>query len=175
MDRREFLAAAGVGGAALVGGVLIPAMPRGRDAGALQASRRSVNTQSGRIAFVERGRGDAALFLPGFPLNSYQWRGALERLAPYRRCLAPDFLALGYTEVPPRQAVGPDAQVAMLVEFLEVLAVPAVDVVASDSGGAVAQLLVARHPERVRTLLLTNCDTEIDSPPPALLPVIELA
>jgi hypothetical protein len=28
---------------------------------------------------------------------------------------------------------------------------------------------------RVRTLLLTNCDTEIDSPPPALLPVIELA
>ncbi|MGE5801702.1 MAG: alpha/beta fold hydrolase [Gemmatimonadota bacterium] len=175
MDRREFLTVAGAGSAALVGGVVIRAIPRGRDAGAVHGSRRYVNTQSGRIAFVERGSGDAALFLHGFPLNSFQWRGALERLAPYRRCLAPDFLALGYTEVAPSQPVGPDAQVAMLVEFLDVLAVPTLDVVANDSGGAVAQLLIARHPERVRTLLLTNCDTEIDSPPPALLPVIELA
>ena len=38
-----------------------------------------------------------------------------------------------------------------------------------------AQLLAAHHPQRVRSLLLTNGDTEIDSPPPALLPVIELA
>jgi haloalkane dehalogenase len=39
----------------------------------------------------------------------------------------------------------------------------------------VAQLFVVRHPKRVRTLLLTNCDVETDSPPPALLPVIEMA
>jgi haloalkane dehalogenase len=48
-------------------------------------------------------------------------------------------------------------------------------VIANDSGGAVAQLLVAVHPKRVGTLLLTNCDTEPDSPPPAVLPVIQLA
>jgi pimeloyl-ACP methyl ester carboxylesterase len=39
----------------------------------------------------------------------------------------------------------------------------------------VAQLFVARYPKRVRTLLLTNCDTEIDSPPSAVVPVIESA
>ncbi|WP_208752604.1 alpha/beta fold hydrolase [Corallococcus carmarthensis] len=49
------------------------------------------------------------------------------------------------------------------------------DLVANDSGGAVAQLFVAQHPERVRTLLLTNCDVESECPPPAVLPVIELA
>ena len=37
---------------------------------------------------------------------------------------------------------------------------------------AVAQLFVTRYPERVRTMLLTNCDVEPDSPPPAVLPVI---
>lgn len=145
------------------------------DAAAFHASRRFVETRFGRIAYVERGSGAAALFLHGFPLNGFQWRGAIERLSPERRCVAPDFLAMGYTEVAPGQGVGPDDQVAMLIAFLDALGIPSADVIASDSGGAVAQLLVVRHPRRVRTLLLTNCDAEKDSPPPALLPVIELA
>lgn len=82
---------------------------------------------------------------------------------------------MGYTDVAQGQGVGPDDQVAMVAALLDALHVASVDLVASDSGGAVAQLFVARYPERVRTLLLTNYDTEIDSPPPALLPVIELA
>jgi haloalkane dehalogenase len=145
------------------------------NAAAFHAERKYAETNFGRIAYVERGTGDAALFLHGFPLNSFQWRGALERLAAHRRCIAPDFMALGYTEIADGQSVAPDAQVAMLTALLDNLSVPKVDVVASDSGGAVAQLLVARHQERVRTLLLTNCDTEKDSPPPAFLPVIEMS
>lgn len=145
------------------------------NAAQFRAARRFVRTPYGRIAYVARGTGPAALFLHGFPLNGFQWRGALDRLFPYRRCLLPDFLAMGYTEVAQGQGVGPDDQVAMVAALLDALHVASVDLVANDSGGAVAQLFVARHPERVRTLLLTNCDTEIDSPPPALLPVIELA
>jgi pimeloyl-ACP methyl ester carboxylesterase len=140
-----------------------------------RAARRLIPTRFGRIACVERGVGQVALFLHGFPLNGFQWRGALERLSPHRRCLLPDFLGMGYTEVADGQQVGPDDQVAMIVSLLDALQVESVDVIANDSGGAVAQLLVARRAERVRTVLLTNCDTEIDSPPPALLPVIELA
>src|SRR6185369_1781238 len=55
------------------------------------------------------------------------------------------------------------------------LSVKSVDIIANDSGGAVAQLFMVRYPERLRTLLLTNCDTEPDSPPPSVMPVIELA
>jgi len=144
------------------------------NAAAFHAERRYTATRFGKIAYVERGAGDAALFLHGFPLNSFQWRGALERLASHRRCVAPDFMAMGYTEVAAGQSVAPDAQVEMLVALLDALSIKTADVIANDSGGAVAQLLVTRHPEKVRTLLLTNCDTEKDSPPAALLPVIEL-
>ena len=63
----------------------------------------------------------------------------------------------------------------MLLALLDALSVDSVDVVANDSGGAVAQIFVTRFPERVRTLLLTNCDVEPDSPPPALQPVLALA
>ncbi len=144
-------------------------------AGAFAAARRYAETRFGGIAYVERGVGRAALFLHGFPLNSFQWRGALATLARERRCIAPDFMALGHTEVASGRSVAPDAQRAMLVALLDRLSIRDVDIVANDSGGAVAQLFVARHPERVRSLLLTNCDTEHDCPPAALLPVIELS
>ena len=136
-------------------------------------SRRFVDTRQGRIAYIERGTGDAALFLHGFPLNAFQWRGAIDLLSPHRRCIAPDFMGLGYTEIADAQSVAPDAQVVMLASFLDALSIPTVDIIASDSGGAVAQLFVTKYPARSRSLLLTNCDAEIDSPPPALLPVIQ--
>lgn len=146
-----------------------------QDAADFLAARRFVRTRLGEIAVVERGQGEAALFLHGFPLNGFQWRGALARLSPHRRCIAPDFLGLGYTRVADGQSLAPDAQVEMLAELLDTLKVERVDVIANDSGGQAAQLFLARHPQRVRTLLLTNCDSEIECPPPALQPVIALA
>ncbi len=178
MNRRAFLLASTGLLAGCVPGLphaVGPAPGPSLDAAQFHAARRYTRTAFGDIAHVERGEGPVALFLHGFPLNGFQWRGAIARLAPYRRCIAPDFLGMGYTEVADGQACGPDAQAAMLVALLDALSIGSVDLVANDSGGAVAQLLVARHRGRVRTLLLTNCDTEDDSPPPALLPVIELA
>src|SRR5580698_10781825 len=145
------------------------------DADAWNASRRFVNTHFGNIAYTQRGSGPAALFLHGFPLNSFQWRGALDRLSPYRRCVAPDSLGLGYTQVAEGVSVTPATQVQMLTVLLDKLSINKVDLVANDSGGAVAQLFLTHHPDRVRTVLLTNCDVEIDCPPAAVVPVIELA
>jgi pimeloyl-ACP methyl ester carboxylesterase len=140
-----------------------------------RAARRYASLAFGKIAYVERGTGEAALFLHGAPLNGFQWRGAIDRLSPYRRCIAPDFMGLGYSEVPERQSLAPDAQVAMLAALLDALALDKVDIVASDSGGAVAQLFLVRYPQRVRSLLLSNCDVETNSPPQGVMPAIEMA
>ncbi len=183
MKRREFMGLAGGALAAGAVGVTLGCTSESpvvdiaapMDAAAFHAARRFVATRFGRIACYERGSGPAALFLHGFPLNGFQWRGVIDRLAAYRRCIAPDFLGLGYTEVASGGAVDPGSQVEMLAELLDTLSVQEVDLVANDSGGAVAQMFLVRYPERVRTLLLTNCDVETDSPPPALMPVIELA
>lgn len=184
MQRRQFLGltagalASGIvsaGVPAWIAGATTPTAQAPLDAAAFNAARRFVRTRFGEIAVVERGQGEAALFLHGFPLNAYQWRGALQRLSPYRRCIAPDFLGLGYTKVAPGQSMAPDAQVAMLAELLDRLGVDRVDLVANDSGGQAAQLFMATYPQRVRSILLTNCDSEIECPPPALQPVIALA
>lgn len=134
--------------------------------------RKFLELPVGRIAYIERGRGPVALFFHGLPLNGYQWRGALERLSAHRRCVAPDFLGLGYTEAREGVDLRPEAQVAMMAAFLEQLGEKRVDLVASDSGGAAAQLFAVRHRNRVRTLILTNCDAGADCPPEVVVNAI---
>ncbi|MCU1221524.1 MAG: Hydrolase [Candidatus Angelobacter sp.] len=145
------------------------------DAAWYRRSRRFASLPMGRVAYVEHGHGPAALFLHGFPLNGFQWRGALEKLHTRRRCIAPDLMSMGYSEIPESQPINPHTQVNMLASLLDSLEVKDVDLVANDSGGLVAQLFVAEHPHRVRTLLLTNCDVDQNSPPPKFLPAVALA
>jgi haloalkane dehalogenase len=186
MNRRSFLAGTAGG---LVAGSLVARIARSKGlAGDTHATdtdekaaqlydkeRRFAPTAFGKIAYIDRGTGPAVLFLHGFPLNSFQWRGAIDRLSATRRCIAPDSMGLGHTEVAAGQAVTPSAQADMLAALLDKLSVDKADVIANDSGGAVAQLFVTRYPQKVRTVLLTNCDVEPDSPPAALKPVLDMA
>ena len=178
VTRRECLALAGgslVLRSAIARGV--PGYRRSGDAALASEFRRRrqfAETVFGRVAYFEKGGGKAALFLHGFPLNGFHWRGAIERLAQFRRCIAPELLGLGYSEVK-GEDVGPSAQAEMLVELLDRLSVGTVDLIANDSGGSIAQIFIARNPGRVRSLLLTNCDVETDSPPLSLGTIIKMA
>lgn len=139
------------------------------------AARRFADLPQGKIAFVERGSGPVALFLHGYPLNGYQWRGPMAALAGERRCLAPDLMGLGYTDVPADADLSPEAQTAMLVSLLDRLKIGEADIVANDSATGIAQLVAAHHPQRVRSLLLTNGDVDTNSPPANLMPFLEKA
>jgi len=130
------------------------------DATTFHAARRFVTTSFGRIAYVERGAGPAALFLHGVPLNGFHWRHALERLSDVRRCIALDLMGLGWSDVSATQDLSFTAQARMVAEVLDALGV--------DDGGAVAQLFAVRDPARVRTLVLTNCDVHDNWPSAAL-------
>jgi pimeloyl-ACP methyl ester carboxylesterase len=139
------------------------------------ALRRFAEVASGRIAYVEQGVGPAALFLHGVPLNGFHWRHIIAALEGERRCIALDLMALGYTEISPLQDVSFPAQARMVAEVLDRLGIEQVDLIANDSGGAVAQIFAANHPHRLRTLTLTNCDVHDNWPPQAILPNIEMA
>lgn len=164
MDRRGFLLTA----IAMASSREAPGPSSPTDVHRFRAERRHRNISQGRIAYAARGAGPVALFLHGFPLNGYQWRGALDRLSGQRRCIAPDLMGLGYTEVSKTQDLSPQAQSDMLAAFLDALSVDSVDLIANDSGGTIAQLFAVQHPARVRTMLLTNCDVHENSPPPQM-------
>ncbi|HUK60837.1 MAG TPA: alpha/beta hydrolase [Stellaceae bacterium] len=139
------------------------------------ANRRFAVVKSGHIAYVEQGQGPAALFLHGVPLNGYHWRYVIERLRGRRRCIAIDLMGLGYTEIAPSQDVSFAAQARMVAEVMDALDIEKVDLIANDSGGAIAQIFAAHHPDRLASLVLTNCDVHDGWPPPQILPLIERA
>jgi haloalkane dehalogenase len=179
MKRRDFLVrSAGFATMAVFSRGAANGSPKGAklmNSKEFHASRKFAELSYGRIAYVERGQGPAAVFLHGYPLNGFQWRGALDRLSKYRRCIAPDFMGLGYSETPAEQSLAPEAQADMLAALFTALKIDAADIVANDSGGAVAQLFAAHHAAHVRSLLLTNCDVDENSPPPSFKPFLEAA
>jgi len=138
-------------------------------------ARLYARTSHGEVAYHALGQGPALLLIHGFPLNAYHWRDVMKLLADERRCIAPDLLGLGYTRPISGTDIGSRAQADMLAELLESLGIEQADVIANDSGTAIAQLLAVHHRGRVRSMLLTNGDVEPDSPPEPLLPVIEMA
>ena len=84
-------------------------------------AKRTVETPSGRIAYVEAGEGPVALFVHGVLLNSHLWRHQLAHLSDIRRCIAIDLLAHGETEIAPTQDLSATANAQMLKEFIDAL------------------------------------------------------
>ena len=138
------------------------------DTAAFHQQRRFRELPCGRIAYIEQGSGPATLLLHGLPLCGYHWRGVIEDLAPARRCIAPDAMGLGYTEVAPGQDVSFAAQARMIAAFLDAAPIDRVDVVGNDTGAGISQVFAATYPAKVRTLTLTNCEV-YDLWPNALL------
>lgn len=125
-------------------------------------SSHEIKLPSGTIRYRDDGIGPAVVFVHGVFVDSAVWRklSAPIEAAGYR-FLAPD-LPLGSHQLP----MGTDADVsprgvaALVVEFLDALDLRDVTLVATDTGGAVVQLLLAsgQH-ERIGRVVLTPCDS----------------
>jgi pimeloyl-ACP methyl ester carboxylesterase len=141
----------------------------------LDAHRRTSATRSGEISYIDVGTGPVALFVHGIATNAYLWRNVIEAVAPGRRCIAPDLPLHGQTPVAAGQDLSVAAMASVLDDFCDALGLADVDLVANDTGGAIAQVFAARNPQRLATLTLTNCDTSENLPPESFKPVVELA
>jgi pimeloyl-ACP methyl ester carboxylesterase len=132
-----------------------------------KAQRRKVTTEHGEISYIDVGEGPPALFIHGVFLNAFLWRPVISQLMDTRRCLAIDLPAHGETQLAPERDCSLPTQAAVVEGFCRALDLETVDLIANDTGGAVAQVFAARWPERVRTLTLTNCDAHDNLPPEA--------
>jgi pimeloyl-ACP methyl ester carboxylesterase len=128
--------------------------------------RREIDLPAGRIRYREAGDGKPVVFVHGFLVDGRLWDGVVDRLSNRCRCIAPDW-PIGAQQI----AMSPDADLspvgiaAIIDSFLAALELDEVTIVGNDSGGAMSQVLVTRHPQRIGRLVLTNCDTHENFPP----------
>jgi pimeloyl-ACP methyl ester carboxylesterase len=115
----------------------------------------------------DTGDGPVVVMLHGALVDGTLWDAVVDRL-PDHRCIVPT-LPLGShtTPVADRSVLTPAGVADLVAAELERLDVRDVTVVGNDTGGAIAQLLVTRRPERVARLVLTPCDG-LEVFPPAL-------
>ena len=135
-------------------------------AAAHSPTRTEIDLPAGRIRYRDAGQGKPVVFVHGYLVDSRLWDGVVDNLSDRYRCLAPDW-PIGSQPM----AMNPDADLtpygiaATIASFLEELDLEDVTIVGNDSGGAMSQVLVTRHPERIGRLVLTNCDTHENFPP----------
>ncbi|HUA29933.1 MAG TPA: alpha/beta hydrolase [Streptosporangiaceae bacterium] len=142
----------------------------------LDAHRHTAPVRSGEISYLDVGTGPVALFVHGVGTSSYLWRNVIGAVAGRgRRCVALDLPLHGRTPVHPGQDLSVAALASMLEDFCDALGLTGIDLVGNDTGGAIAQVFAARHPGRLSTLTLTNCDVSENLPPEAFKPVVALA
>lgn len=119
-----------------------------------------VTTPTATIRYRERGAGPAVVFVHGLLVNGDLWRSVVPAVAEAGyRCITPDW-PLGSHEVPvPDADLSPPGVAALIADVLGVLELRDVTVIANDTGGALTQLLMTQHPERVGRVVLTSSDS----------------
>ena len=128
--------------------------------------RHEIELPAGRIRYREAGEGKPVVFVHGYLVDGRLWDGVVDRLSDRCRCIAPDWpIGAQRVAMKPDADLSPYGIAAIVASFLEALDLEDVTLVGNDSGGAMSQVLVTRHPERVGRLVLTNCDTHENFPP----------
>ena len=114
----------------------------------------------------------AMLLVHNTLVNASVWDPIVPTLAERYRVIRPD-LPIGAHDIPveDRSVLHPDGIADALAELLDALGVDQVAVAGSDTGGALAQIFTARHPDRVNALVLLSCDVLDHFPPTVLKPV----
>ncbi len=114
------------------------------------------------------GDGPTMVFLHGLLMDASLWDGPVAALAPDHRCVVPT-LPLGAHRHP--LAAGADRSLPgmarLVVEFLARLDLHDVVLVGNDTGGAIAQLVLAEDASRVGSVVLASCEA-FDNLPPGL-------
>ena len=123
----------------------------------LDKHRGQVQTRSGPASYVDTGGpGRPVLFVHGVGTSSYLWRNVIGQLDGERRCVAFDLPLHGYTPAAADQDFTLPGLARFIQDCCDALELTGFDMVANDTGGAITQVFVASHPERLHTLTLTN-------------------
>ena len=126
----------------------------------------TVDLPLGPIDYADEGdpTGVPVVAVHGFMVNRDLWSGTAEALGDRVRILRPN-VPLGAHPVPFTRDPSPDVVMDLLLDFLDALELEDPILLGNDTGGAICQLAVAKRPDRVRGMVLTNCDAFDQFPP----------
>lgn len=112
----------------------------------------------GQLVHVEQaGRGEPVILLHGFGGSTYSWRRVMPALAASFHVVAIDLNGFGYTQRPRTfESYTREGQAALVLRVMDALGIESAHLMGHSYGGGLSLFLAARHPERVRSLVLVD-------------------
>jgi pimeloyl-ACP methyl ester carboxylesterase len=130
---------------------------------------------AGTVHYRDIGTGRPLVFLHGLLQDGRVWNEVTDRLAGRFRCVVPDLpLGAHRTAMRPETDLSVSGVADVTADLLDHLGLADVTLIGNDTGGAVAQVLVAARPERLGRLVLTSCEA-FDNVPPAVFRTLPAA
>lgn len=107
-----------------------------------------------RVRYVRRGRGPAIVLLHGLASSIYTWADVIPALAQDHDVVAIDLPGFGGSDIP--DDLSSSVYPSTVLALMDRLGISRATLVGNSLGGVVAVMLAARHPERVRRLVLID-------------------
>jgi len=107
-----------------------------------------------KIHYQRAGRGRPLLLLHGLVGSAKNWRQNISFLSRDSNVYAVDLFNMGESERVPGLDAGLEATADRLAAYMDALDLDEADIAGHSHGGAVAMMFAARHPDRVRRLIL---------------------
>ena len=107
-----------------------------------------------RVRYVRRGRGPAIVLLHGLASSVYTWADVIADLAKDHDVVALDLPGFGGSDIP--DDLSSSVYPVTVLGLMDRLGISRATLVGNSLGGMVAVVLAARHPERVRRLVLID-------------------
>lgn len=113
-----------------------------------------VDVAGARMYYLHAGCGRPMLLIHGLIGSSATWRNNIDALARHASVYAIDLVNMGKSQRVGGLDAGLRATAKRIVAIMDALDLSEADIVAHSHGGAVALMLAALHPSRVRRLIL---------------------
>ncbi len=107
-----------------------------------------------RVHYCQAGQGPALVLVHGLVGSAKNWDPNIQALARFRTVYALDLANMGSSERVLGIDPGLPASADRLAACMDALGIDSADIGGHSHGGAISMMLAARHPERVRKLVL---------------------
>ena len=122
--------------------------------GPIQIEKHWVEVEGHQMHCLRAGAGPDLILLHGLLGTASTWELTIPGLAAHSTVYAVDALGIGESERVPGIDASLRAQADRMVEFMDQSGLSCADFLATSHGGAVAMMLAANYPSRVRNLVL---------------------
>ena len=115
-----------------------------------------IETESGKIHYIDEGEGEVLLFVHGNPNWSFGYRELIRHFSRTHRCIAIDHIGFGLSDKPYEVSYLPQFHAENLESVINALQLRDITMFVHDWGGPIGMSYAEQNPDNVKRLVVFN-------------------